>query len=75
MRRLNELKDLGYFILFGIFRKLVIGKVFLVEFKKRLEGIIVIIVFGIRDGVDIVRVYDVYENLMVVRMIDVIYRK
>lgn len=75
LRRLNELKDLGYPILLGTSRKSVIGKVLPVEPKKRLEGTIATTVLGIRDGVDIVRVHDVYENLMAARMTDAIYRK
>lgn len=75
LRRLGELKTLGYPILLGTSRKSVIGNVLNVEPKERLEGTIATTVLGIRDGVDIVRVHDVKENLKAAKMADAIYRK
>ncbi len=74
LRRLGELKELGYPILLGTSRKSVIGNVLKVEPKERLEGTIATTVLGIRDGVDIVRVHDVLENLKASKMADAIYR-
>lgn len=74
LRRLGELKKLGYPILLGTSRKSVIGNTLNVAPKKRTEGTIATTVLGIRDGVDIVRVHDVHENLMAARMTDAIYR-
>lgn len=75
LRRLGELKTLGYPVLLGTSRKSVIGNVLNVEPKERLEGTIATTVLGIRDGVDIVRVHDVVENLKAAKMADAIYRK
>lgn len=75
LRRLSELKELGYPILLGTFRKSVIGNVLDVEPKDRLEGTIATTVLGIRDGVSIVRVHDVLENLKAAKMADALYRK
>lgn len=75
LRRLSELKTLGYPILLGTSRKSVIGNVLDVEPKERVEGTIATTVLGIRDGVDIVRVHDVLENLRAAKMSDALYRK
>ena len=75
LRRLSELKTLGYPILLGTSRKSVIGNVLNVEPKDRLEGTIATTVLGIRDGVSIVRVHDVLENLKAAKMADALYRK
>ena len=74
LKRLDEIKTLGYPILLGTSRKSVIGNVLNVEPKERLEGTIATTVLGIRDGVDIVRVHDVKENLKAAKMADAIYR-
>ena len=75
LRRLGELKDLGYPVLLGTSRKSTIGKILDVEPKQRVEGTIATTVAGIIDGVDIVRVHDVKENLMAAKVADAIYRK
>ena len=74
LRRLGELRDLGYPILLGTSRKSVIGNVLHLEPKDRVEGTVATTVLGIRDGVDIVRVHDVTENLRAAKMADAIYR-
>jgi len=74
LKRLDEIKTLGYPVLLGTSRKSVIGNVLNVEPKERLEGTIATTVLGIRDGVDIVRVHDVKENLKAAKMADAIYR-
>ena len=74
LKRLDEIKTLGYPVLLGTSRKSVIGNVLNVEPKQRLEGTIATTVLGIRDGVDIVRVHDVKENLKAAKMADAIYR-
>jgi dihydropteroate synthase len=75
LRRLSELKDLGYPILLGTSRKSTIGKILDVEPKERVEGTIATTVAGIIDGIDIVRVHDVKENLMAAKVADAIYRR
>ena len=74
LRRLGELRELGYPILLGTSRKSVIGNVLHLEPKDRVEGTIATTVLGVRDGVDIVRVHDVTENLRAAKMADAIYR-
>jgi dihydropteroate synthase len=70
MRRLAELKKLGYPVLLGVSRKGFIGKVLGLEVQDRLEGTLALTASGIKDGVDIVRVHDVNENARVARMMD-----
>lgn len=74
LRRLGELRELGYPILLGTSRKSVIGNVLHLEPKDRVEGTVATTVLGVRDGVDIVRVHDVTENLRAAKMADAIYR-
>ena len=74
LRRLGELRDLGYPILLGTSRKSVIGNVLHLEPKDRVEGTVATTVLGVRDGVDIVRVHDITENLRGAEMADAIYR-
>ena len=74
LRRLGELRDLGYPILLGTSRKSVIGNVLHLEPKDRVEGTVATTVLGVRDGVDIVRVHDITENLRAAKMADTIYR-
>lgn len=74
LKRLGELKMLGYPILLGTSRKSVIGNTLDLPLQERVEGTIATTVLGIRDGVDIVRVHDVEKNLRAAKMADAIYR-
>lgn len=87
LRRLEELKALGYPILLGSSRKSFIGWVldltpeqrwnevaFIPPGDRRLEGTAATIAIGIVKGVDIVRVHDVKEMVRVCRMSDAIVR-
>ncbi|WP_309381030.1 dihydropteroate synthase [Cerasicoccus frondis] len=74
MRRLGELRSLGFPILLGASRKSVIGKTLDLEVDQRLEGTIATSVVGVQQGVDIIRVHDVQANLRAIRMADAIYR-
>ena len=74
LRRLNELKSLGYPILLGTSRKSVLGNIVGGEPKDRIEATVATTVSGIRDGVEIVRVHDVKENLQAAKIADRLYR-
>ena len=74
LKRLGELKVLGYPILLGTSRKSVIGNTLDLPPQERVEGTIATTVLGIKDGVDIVRVHDVEKNLRAAKMADAIYR-
>jgi dihydropteroate synthase len=75
MKRIHELKDLGYPILLGTSRKSMIGKILDLPAKERVEGTIATTVMGIIQGVDIVRVHDIKENIRAAKVTDAIYRK
>ncbi|MBR7554320.1 dihydropteroate synthase [Allobacillus sp. GCM10007491] len=75
MRRLSELKAMGYPILLGTSRKSMIGKVLDLPVEERLEGTIATVCSGIQQGVEIVRVHDVKEVNRAVQMMDAMLGK
>jgi dihydropteroate synthase len=74
IRRLDELKRLGYPILIGPSRKSFIGMVLELPTEERLEGTAATVAIGIARGADIVRVHDVLPIVRVCRMSDAIVR-
>jgi len=71
MRRLNELRGIGYPILLGASRKSMIAKLLLKEDpKKRLNGTLATTAVGVHAGVDFIRVHDVRENRECVDVLD-----
>ncbi len=63
MRRLLEIKQLGYPVLLGASRKSMIAKLLeLKDPKARLSGTLATTALGIQAGVDFIRVHDVREN-------------
>lgn len=63
MRRLPELRQLGYPFLLGASRKSMIAKLLeLKDPKARLSGTLATTALGIQAGVDFIRVHDVREN-------------
>ena len=75
MRRLSELKTLGYPILLGTSRKSMIGKLLDLPPEERLEGTIATVCAGIQQGVDFVRVHDVKEVKRAVDVMDAMLGK
>ncbi len=74
MDRLEEIRALGYPILFGPSRKSFIGYTLNLPPDQRLEGTAAAVSVGIVRGADIVRVHDVPFISRVVRMTDAIVR-
>ena len=74
IRRLTELRVLGFPILIGPSRKAFIGKTLDLPVEARLEGTAAAVALGIAAGADIVRVHDVKSMARVVRMADAILR-
>jgi dihydropteroate synthase len=74
LRRLAELKPLGYPILMGTSRKSTIGQVLGLPLNERLEGTAATIAIAISNGADIMRVHDVKAMVRVARMTDAIVR-
>ena len=74
LRRLREVRDLGYPLLVGASRKSTIGLVLGLPVKERVEGTAATVSLSIRDGADIVRVHDVRHMVRVSRMTDAVVR-
>lgn len=74
IRRLPELRTLGFPILIGPSRKSFIGKTLDLPVDQRVEGTAAAVTLGIAGGADIVRVHDVKTMTRVARMADAIVR-
>ncbi|MBI4202237.1 MAG: dihydropteroate synthase [Chloroflexi bacterium] len=74
LRRLGELKALGYPLLVGTSRKSTIGLVLGLPAEDRLEGTAATVALSIANGADIVRVHDVKAMARVAKMTDAIVR-
>jgi dihydropteroate synthase len=61
LRRLGELRSLGYPLLVGPSRKAFIGKVLGLPVDERLEGTLAAVALAVANGADAVRVHDVAE--------------
>ncbi len=74
LRRLRELKTLGYPLLVGTSRKSTIGLVLDLPVDDRVEGTAATMAIAIANGADIIRVHDVKAMSRVARMTDAIVR-
>lgn len=75
LRRLREIKALGFPVLIGTSRKSFIGKVLEIEIPaERVWGTAATVAIAITNGADILRVHDVREMVQVARMVDAILR-
>jgi dihydropteroate synthase len=72
IRRLPELRQLGFPLLIGPSRKSFIGKTLDLAAGERLEGTAAAVALSIAGGADIVRVHDVKAMVRVARMADAI---
>jgi dihydropteroate synthase len=70
MRRLRELKELGFPILMGTSRKSFIGKLLDLPVTQRAEGTAATVTASVLRGADVVRVHDVEAMTRVVRVAD-----
>lgn len=74
VRRLEELRALGFPLLLGASRKSFIGLTLNLPPEDRVEGTLVTTVFAVMQGCMFVRVHDIRENLRAVRMAEAILR-
>ena len=72
VRRVGELKELGYPVLLGTSRKSVIGLTLDLPATERVEGTLVTTVFAVQAGCMFVRVHDVRENYRAIQMTEAI---
>jgi len=73
--RAGELKSLGYPLLLGTSRKSVIGNTLNVPVEDRLEGTLATSVYGLVNGVSILRVHDVRANRLAAEMTLAIHKQ
>ena len=74
LRRLNEVKALGFPVLVGTSRKSTIGAVLGLPVGERLEGTAATVALAIANGADLIRVHDVKAMTRVARMADAVVR-
>ncbi|MDW8029902.1 MAG: dihydropteroate synthase [Armatimonadota bacterium] len=75
LRRLREIKALGFPVLIGTSRKSFIGKILGIEVPaERVWGTAATVAIAVANGADIIRVHDVREMVQVVKMADAIVR-
>jgi dihydropteroate synthase len=75
IRRLDEIRSLGFPVLLGPSRKSFIGYTLDLPPSERLEGTAAAVAVGITRGADIVRVHDVEAMVRVAKMTDAIVRR
>jgi dihydropteroate synthase len=75
IRRLAEIKKLGWPVLIGPSGKSFIGRVLDLPVAERLEGTAAAVAIGIANGADIVRVHQVRPIVRLCRMADAIARR
>ena len=74
IRRLDEIRALGYPVLLGASRKSFIGFTLDLPADQRVEGTAAAVCVGITRGADIIRVHDVEYMIRVAKMTDAIVR-
>jgi dihydropteroate synthase len=72
LKRLGELRSLGYPLLLGVSRKSLIGYTLDLPPNQRLEGSLAANAWGVIQGAHILRVHDVKETVRLARMLDAI---
>jgi dihydropteroate synthase len=75
IRRLDEIRALGYPVLLGASRKSFIGFTLDLPADQRVEGTAAAVCVGITRGADIIRVHDVEHMVRIAKMTDAIVRK
>ncbi len=70
IKRLSEIRKLGFPVLFGASRKSFIGAISGADVSKRLPGTIAANVMAVINGASIIRVHDVAENKQAVLIAD-----
>ncbi|MFC3131859.1 dihydropteroate synthase [Microbaculum marinum] len=70
VRRLPEIRALGFRVLLGVSRKSSIGRILDRPVGERLIGTVAMNVWAMRDNVDIIRVHDVAEHVDAMKIVD-----
>ncbi len=68
LNRINEFKMLGYPLMLGASRKSFVGGILDLPVEERLEGSLAAAVYGVINGVNILRVHDVKETVRAIKV-------
>jgi dihydropteroate synthase len=75
LKNLNRLQKLSKPVLLGVSRKSLIGNILNVPIEERLEGSIAAAVYGLTQGVSIIRTHDVRATRRAVKVAEAIMKK
>jgi dihydropteroate synthase len=75
LKNLNRLQELSKPVLLGISRKSLIGNILNLPIEERLEGSLAATVFGLTQGVTIIRTHDVRATSRVVKVVEAIMKE
>lgn len=72
LKRLDELKAMGFPVLVGVSRKTFIGEILNLQVDERLSGSLAATAVAIMNGASIIRAHDVKETVEVIKVIEAI---
>ena len=75
LKNLNRLQELSKPVLLGVSRKSLIGNILNVSIEERLEGSIAAAVYGLTQGVSIIRTHDVRATRRAVKVAEAIMKE
>jgi dihydropteroate synthase len=75
LKNLNRLQELSKSVLLGVSRKSLIGNILNVPIEGRLEGSIAAAVYGVTQGVSIIRTHDVRATCRAVKVAEAIMKE
>jgi dihydropteroate synthase len=75
LKNLSRLQELSKPVLLGVSRKSLIGNILNVPIEERLEGSIAATVYGLTQGVSIIRTHDVRATLRAVKVAEAIMKE
>jgi dihydropteroate synthase len=75
LKNLNRLQELSKPVLLGVSRKSLIGNILNVPIEERLEGSIAAAVYGLTQGVSIIRTHDVRATRRAVKVAEAIMKE
>jgi dihydropteroate synthase len=75
LKNLNRLQELSKPVLLGVSRKSLIGNILNVPIEERLEGSIAAAVYGLTQGVSIIRTHDVRATRRAVKIVEAIMKE
>lgn len=75
LKNLSRLNELGKPVLLGVSRKSLIGNILNLPVEERLEGSLAATVFGLTQGVSIIRTHDVQATRRAINVVEAILKE